>query len=252
MAFLDQYFIKPFNSTIEYNIVNTLVYAILAFMGIVLIYKLLDRQKVEINAKLAISLIPYILLGALIRAYVDHNLIPKNLLTASPGIYLSIAAVFVAGLLLRRVILVGIAGLIITLILFGIPSIMNAWYLLAITLVTLATIGISIFIAKKLNQKWFNQKLTLLAYSGQLFDALNTSFILQLFGGFEKHVIPRAVIRSVGTPFAFIPLKLIVVIPILYLLSKSKEDKFARLILVSAFVLGFAQGIRNLTNILIF
>ena len=80
MAFLDQYFIKPFNSTIEYNIVNTLVYAILAFMGIVLIYKLLDRQKVEINAKLAISLIPYILLGALIRAYVDHNLIPKNLI----------------------------------------------------------------------------------------------------------------------------------------------------------------------------
>ncbi len=78
MAFLEDYFINPFNAVYEYNIVNTLTYAILAFVGLFLIYKLLVSKKVDIDSNLAYILIPYLIFAALVRAYVDNNLIQKT------------------------------------------------------------------------------------------------------------------------------------------------------------------------------
>ncbi len=79
----------------------------------------------------------------------------------------------------------------------------------------------------------------------------SSSFILHLFGGFEKHVLPRFIIEKTGTPFSFIPLKIAILLPILYYLNKSKEKEFSKLILIAAFALGFAQGLRNLINVLL-
>ena len=74
-------------------------------------------------------------------------------------------------------------------------------------------------------------------------------FVLLFFGGFEKHVVPRAIIEFFGTPLSFIPAKLAVVIPVIYYLNKDKGN-LAKLILVAIFVLGLAQGLRNLINVL--
>ena len=237
MAFLEDYFINPFNAVYEYNIVNTLTYAILAFVGLFLIYKLLVSKKVDIDSNLAYILIPYLIFAALVRAYVDNNLIQKTFFSVSPGIYL--------------VRFVGVLSAIYVPIKYGFPQLQNLSYLIFISATMLATVWLSIKLAKKLKQKWFNNKLTIFAYSGQVFDAINTSFILYLFGGFEKHVLPRFVIEKTGTPFSFIPLKLIIILPILYYLNKTKEKEFAKLILIAAFALGFAQGLRNLISILV-
>jgi len=92
-------------------------------------------------------------------------------------------------------------------------------------------------------------KLSKYALNAQLFDALNTSFVLLFFGGFEKHVLPRAIIEFFGTPLAFIPTKLAIVIPVIYYLNKDKTN-FSKIIIVAIFVLGMAQGLRNLINVL--
>ena len=92
-------------------------------------------------------------------------------------------------------------------------------------------------------------KISNYALTAQLFDAINTSFVLLFFGGFEKHVIPRAIIEMFGTPLAFIPAKLLVVIPIIYYLNKDRTN-LSKLILIAIFVLGLAQGLRNLITVL--
>ena len=114
-----------------------------------------------------------------------------------------------------------------------------------------ASVWISILLANKFKQDWFKNKLTIFAYTGQLFDAVNTALILSLFGGFEKHVLPRFVIEKTSSSFSFIPLKLAIVVPILYFLNKSEDKEFSRLILLAIFVLGFAQGLRNLIGVII-
>lgn len=251
MAFLEDYFIKPFTATYEYNIVNTLTYALLAFGGLFLIYKLLAWKKIKIDSSFAYAIIPYLIFAALVRAYVDNNLIQKTFLSVSPGIYVVTATIIIVGLLLNKLRFVGLLSVIYVPIKYGFPQFQNLSYLIFISATIFAATWLSIKIANKLKQKWFNNKLTILAYTGQLFDAINTSFILFLFGGFEKHVLPRFIIEKTGTPFSFIPLKLLVVIPILYYLNKTKEKEFAKLILIAAFILGFAQGLRNLINVLI-
>jgi len=251
MAFLEKYFIEPFNATYEYNVVNTLTYALLAFGGLYLIHKIFQKRNIKINSALAIDLIPYIFIGALTRAYVDIDLIPKTFLSVSPGIYLTITAIFLAGLFLRRPRIIGTLALIFIPLKYGVPQLQNLNYLPKIIFILIATVWLSIILAKKLKQTWFNNKLTIFAYAGQLFDAVNTALILSLFGGFEKHVLPRFVIEQTGSPFSFIPLKVGIVIPILYVLNKSKEDEFSNLIVLAIFVLGFAQGLRNLIGVLI-
>ena len=249
MALLEKYFIEPFNATYEYNVVNTLAYALLAFGGLYIIYKIFQKRNIKINSALAIDLIPYIFLGALARAYVDVNLISKTFLSVSPGIYLTITAIFLVGLFLRRPRLIGALALIFIPVRYGLPPIQKLNYLLSIIFILIAGVWLSILLAKKLKQDWFKNKLTLFAYTGQLFDAVNTALILSLFGGFEKHVLPRFVIEQTGTPFSFIPLKLAIVVPILYFLNKSEEKEFSKLILIAIFVLGFAQGLRNLIGV---
>ncbi len=251
MALLEKYFIEPFSATYEYNIVNTLTYALLAFGGLYLIHKIFQKKNIKINSALAIDLIPYIFLGALVRAYVDVNLIPKNFLSVSPGIYLTMTAIFLAGLLLSRPRLIGVLALIFIPLNYGMPTFHNLNYLPSIIFSLIAGTWISILIAKNLKQEWFTNNLTLFAYTGQLFDAVNTALILSIFGGFEKHILPRFVIEQTGSPFSFIPLKLAIIVPILYLLNKSEEKEFSNLILIAIFVLGFAQGLRNLIGVLI-
>ena len=125
MALLEKYFIEPFNATYEYNVVNTLTYALLAFGGLFLIHKLFQKRNIKINSELAIDLIPYIFLGALTRAYVDINLIPKTFLSVSPGIYLTMTVIFLVGLFLRRPRLLGALAILFIPIRYGIPTFQN-------------------------------------------------------------------------------------------------------------------------------
>ncbi len=244
LTFLNKYFISPFNSVYEYNLINTTTYALFAFLGIYLIYYFLEHKKIEIDIEFLRNLVPYIIFGALMRSYVDKDLIVKTFFTVSPGLYLTLTSLFLIGLLFGKIKELGIISLITFLLIYGINFSITS-YLIFILITFILMLKLLLYLVK--NFKF--EKLSTYALTAQFFDAMNTGFVLLFFGGFEKHVIPRAVIEFFGTPLAFIPAKLVIVIPVIYYLNKDGTN-LSKLILVAIFVLGMAQGLRNLINVL--
>ena len=108
LNFLNEYFISPFNAIYEYNLINTTTYALFAFLGIYLIYYFLEHKKIKIDIEFIKNLIPYIIFGALLRSYVDKNLIAKTFFTVSPGLYLTLTSLFLIGLLFGKIKELGI------------------------------------------------------------------------------------------------------------------------------------------------
>ena len=125
MAFLKDYFIEPFSATYEYNIINTLTYALLAFGGLFLLYKLLIKKKIAIDQKLAYMIIPYLIFAAIVRAYVDNALIQKTFFSVSPGLYLLTAAIFIVGIILNKSIFTGVISVLYVPIKYGLPQFQN-------------------------------------------------------------------------------------------------------------------------------
>jgi uncharacterized membrane protein len=247
MAFLEllnKYFILPFNGIYEYNLVNTITYGLFAFLGIYFIKYFIKHKKIKLDIIFVRNLVPYIIFGALMRSYVDKGLIEKTFFTVSPGLYLTLASLFMIGLLFGKLKELGLLLLISFLLIYGISFSIKS-YLIFILVLTIFASKLLLSWTKSLNFS----KISNYALTAQLFDALNTGFILLFFGGFEKHVIPRAVIDFFGTPLAFIPAKLIIIIPVIYYLNGDKS-KLSKLIIISIFVLGLAQGLRNLINVL--
>ena len=244
LEFINIYFIAPFNSVYEYNLVNSITYALLAFLGIYLINYFIQHKKITLDIYFIRNLVPYILLGALMRSYVDKGIIAKGFFTVSPGLYLTISSLFLIGILFGKTKELGILSLLSFLIIYGINFAINSYLFFIIILMILST---KLLLYLTQNLKF--DKISNYALTAQLFDAINTSFVLLFFGGFEKHVIPRAIIEMFGTPLAFIPAKLLVVIPIIYYLNKDRTN-LSKLILIAIFVLGLAQGLRNLITVL--
>jgi len=108
------------------------------------------------------------------------------------------------------------------------------------------------FIFNKLKWKWITDRFGFSAFFAHLLDATGTSFILYLVGGWEKHPIPRFFIENFS-PFSFIPLKLLVIIPAIYLISTEIKDKELRnYLLIAITILGLAETLRNIITTIYF
>jgi len=261
----DTYFLQPIRVEQGYNYFNTIVYAVIAFLALYLLNKLFKKHETKINVKFFASLLPFVAVGAFARVLVDKSILSRTFWTISPGIYLTIASLFILSYLLgnylerkskiKREKFVFGAGLILLIALIGIVLPINltnikfASLILGVFLLWITTVFL---VLRKINWEWATRPLPFVALAAQLFDATVTSFIIQFFGAWEKHPLPRAVIEFTGTGFAFVPLKLIVILLALYFISKEMKDKsFRNLLIVSIAVLGFAQGLRNILGFVI-
>ena len=92
--FIDKYFWQPIVADSGYNLVNSITYALLAILGLFLVYKLLTKLKVKIDRKFFYALFPFIILGSLLRAFVDSGIYEVCFWKVSPGIYLLITFIF--------------------------------------------------------------------------------------------------------------------------------------------------------------
>lgn len=258
--FFDQYFIAPLYAAHAYNLVNTTVYALIALAGLYLIYRLLKHMKFDINFKFFISMIPFIILGASIRAFVDNNYLPNNFWFVSPGIWMLVATLFLLTFLVSYLIaklsywkLCLIKGSISVIVAYGLvfDKIQISNLTGAAAILIMFSIIASVFYFSKI--KWLTSNLSFVALSAHLFDATNTSIIVDFFGGIEKHPIPRFFINLSGTAFSFFFLKLIVLIPALYLIFTELKDKkqLRNFLLIAIAVLGFSEGLRNFISLIL-
>ncbi|WP_456367881.1 DUF63 family protein [Thermococcus sp.] len=257
--FFQRYFVDPIRYNQGYNPVNTLVYALILGIMVLLLYRMLKRMGIRIDERFFISLMPYIVLGPLMRAMTDRGILPRTYLTVSPGGYFVIAGFAIASLLAvwrycrderlypvyRDFGWVLVGGLLFIMVInWGRLSVRWEYfkYFIPAFIISEASIWI---LARRFRLIRDNR---ILFYT-HFYDATTTFVGIQFFGFWEQHVLARTLIDITGTPAVMYLEKLLVLIPVVYILDRMMEGEDPELInfvKLAIFILGFGPGTRNL------
>ncbi|MEK6887316.1 MAG: DUF63 family protein [Candidatus Aenigmatarchaeota archaeon] len=268
--FFQTYFIDPVMQGTGYNIYNTLVYALLLVIAVFATYKLLKKMKITIDNKFALGILPYIILGGLLRALEDAA--SYGIWFKTPIIYIVIFVVAFVSLFASKIIemlsakrgraigyhiILACVGFAIVIIFLTQVTVKSTFALAAIITLSIFWAVLLIFL-KKLAERyqssskvrksvasffsWENTSVL----SVHMFDATTTFTAIQYFPYFEQHVLPSFLIGIFGPAVMFV-LKFVVVSIVLYVLDKelSKEQEKKKFIKIVILILGLAPGLRN-------
>jgi uncharacterized membrane protein len=274
--YIYKYYISGIVNDTSYNPVDTITYAILLGISIFGVLRLLEKLDIEIDTRFIAAVTPYILAGSSLRVLEDSNIFtpPLKYLFITPIIYFFIFAVTI-GILSLAVVLERKKKIRDYLVFFGYAGIawtfINLVWLLstgeaknpvpAIAILTsgvLSTVAVY-FTARWLNFKLLTNRLNISILFTHLLDASSTFIGMDWLGYYEKHVVPTFFIGLAGSltehPAAVMyPLKLLVFIPVLYILDNKfdieKEKKIIALMKLTILVLGLSPATRNTLRIL--
>ena len=262
--FVNQYDIHPIIYDTGYNPVNTITWAIILGLSLFGVVKLLDKLDITVDEVFIFAVSPYIFVGGSLRVVEDAGLIaaPLKYLLITPLIYFFIFFVCVAILILS----VGLER--VSRINYYWPfalggvvwSILNVWLLyttaksfngtiLAIILSVGVALSLLVFVIGRLfNIALLKDRVNAYVLDGQLLDATATSFGLTFLPYAEKHVLPNFLIEATGTAFVMYPLKLIVTIPVLFIIDeylKGESRNLTGLLKLAILTVGLAPAIRD-------
>jgi len=265
MGLIEQYFIEPiYDPAGAYNLVNTTVYAIIAIVALFGIYKLIQKLNIHIDNKFFYAIFPFIILGSSLRVFVDSEIYKISFWTVSPGIYILTAAIFLSAFLLsfliekytkieywKSSIAIGAGILILHFSLVASRLELTNLVYGAAMLGLAAGISFLLYFVFKLT-KFTSGIKNFLPFQAHMLDAATTFIAVDFLGAIEKHPIPALSSAFLGTAAIMFPLKLLVLIPLVYYLNKEFEDKnLVNYFIIAVAVLGFAEGIRNLLTVII-
>ena len=266
--FLYRYYVVP-----GYNLVNTLTYGLL--LGVIVFYLIPRLKKFipHVNKEFIVSLMPFIFYGATTRELVDRGLgvyagysvYPQNFFLVSPWIYftmflLTFMSLLFALLLQRRCLLPYHRTL------FSIGALLSSYNLYLIlsnvkTFEPVILVVMSFFIAsgfllllvKMLKLDFVYHEGGYLVVLAHLFDASTTFVGIDFYSNVEQHVVPNFFIGMFHTAAVMFPLKLLVVLPAVYLVGQElKGDDFSRsFIKLVIVILGLGPALRNTTLMLL-
>ncbi|MFU8766381.1 MAG: DUF63 family protein [Candidatus Methanoperedens sp.] len=274
--YINKYYISGIVSDSSYNPVDTITYGILLGISIFGVLKLLEKLDVEINTAFIVSITPYVLAGSSLRVLEDSNVFtpPLQFLFITPIIYFFMFAVTVSVLALTvnlenkgkikdyRLFFgaFGIAWTVFNLaMLLVVGDIQNpapATYILVLGVVSTYIIYL---ISKKQGFSLLTDKLNISILLAHMLDASSTFVGVNFLGYYEKHVVPTFFINLAGNvtdypSIVMFPLKLLVFIPVLYMLDykfdNKKERKLIGLMKLTILVLGLSPATRNTLRIL--
>ena len=251
---IEEYFFQPKAS--GYDVPKTMTYALVLVAAVYGIYMLLRRIGVKADARLAVAVAPYVVLGAAARVLKDAHALPDSFLFVTPMIYVLVFAVtfavLLASLLAQRrfgiayhkpLFLAGV--LMLPFALARLPAGNMQAALPALVLFAPWALG-SRFV------KWSTEnKIVTLTH---LFDSTVTAVAMQFFGYSEQHVLPTALIGAFG-PFSFVAIKLAAIVAVLVaidrLTGKDAESRdFAGYVQLVIGILGAATGTRVFITLL--
>jgi uncharacterized membrane protein len=275
--FIYKYYIDPIRLGQPYNIVDTLTYALVLVLSVYLVYRWLERSGISLDGRFVIATIPFVVLGGLLRVVEDTGMITSDLrfLLVTPLIFFVVFFMAAGSLVLSRLLerhhlvphfltfyggLGTGASVLVALVLtwFGLTrAALDLTVLLAILLIAAATsLGVMALLELVLHWEYAGDPLYRLLIIGQMLDASATGYGID-FGPIpyqEVHVVGSALIRWTGTAFSLFPLKLLVVIPAIYVLEMYRRDgnrEFANLILLAMIVVGLAPGVRDMVRMVL-
>jgi uncharacterized membrane protein len=233
--------------------------------------KLLMKLNIKADWKFITVVIPYIFAGSTLRVIQDFNKdaqlfnSPLQYLLITPFIYVLMFMITVVLLIisikLQRSGMVndwkmafGVAGILWTLVNLGILlSVLRITNPAALIVIFSMGAGLTMLIyivAKVTGHTIFTQRINVSILFVHLLDASSTFYGMKFLGYYEKHVVPTFLIDLAGTSSIMFPLKLIVFIPVIYILETQFNDdeesmNLKDVLKLTIIVLGLAPATRN-------
>ncbi len=258
--FIYRYYVEPILYDTGYNPINTLTWAILLIIFIILLFRLLKRLDIKIDEQFIFANLPYVVGGGLLRVVEDSEILapPFKYILITPLIYFFVFFVAISVLLLSAYlrkygvkyhIIYSLGGLVfsflVLLLLFLNDTVENPAVLPAV--ISLAIFGTFVVypILKKIS---IASTLNITVIFAHMFDASATFIGIDFFNYWEKHVLPSFFINLTGTAAVMYPLKIVVFIPLLYLLDRGMEEseiELTNFIKFALITIGLAPGIRD-------
>lgn len=263
---INEYYIDPILHDSGYNIVNTVTWAIILGICIFGIVKLLRKMNISITDRLTASVIPFILAGSSLRVIEDTGVLepPLSYLFITPNIYFLAFFVTVVFLIIAKIVskatnkdfeivfaLFGSAWFVANIAyLLYLEDIVRPW----VPIFVIASAGIILYliylIFRRSGSEIFTNRLNLSILGVHLLDASSTFAGVDFLGYYEKHVVPAFLIDLTGTALVMYPLKLLIFLPVIYILdTQFEEDEdsktlktFLKLVII---MLGLAPACRN-------
>jgi uncharacterized membrane protein len=264
VAFVQKYYLDPIIYDTSYNPVDTITWAIIMGLSIIGLLKLLGRLNILMDERLLLSTLPYILAGSSLRVIEDANLVlaPWRYLLISPLIFFLVFFITAAFLIITRKIwgekfhakyvVIGFLWTGCNLAVLSTVGLQNAWVIAAVFLMGTVLAGGIIFCGQHLSAlrlpalKFLEDRFNQMIIYAHMLDAGSTYVGVDWFSYYEKHVIPTFFINLVGTAAIMFPLKLLVLLPVLYLIDKSiQEPSLRNLTRLALITLGLAPAVRN-------
>ncbi len=264
-----------------YTPVGTAVYGIIFALAVFGVYKLLRYLKIDIDRRFAIGIVPYIVLGGVLRVLRDAGTLDYPIF-ASPIIYMVMFVVALGGLLVsigfeklvkkkrghdhffssyhRLWSAIGIVLVIAAFILLiptGYQNYYGSGLMLGLAAVWVVFVYLLYEAREKLSERYgflrVFTKENCIILAVHLFDASTTFIALQFFPYYEQHVVSNFVIGFLGPAGQFL-LKIVVVTTVLWALDEYlKNDKdsiyMRNFLKIAIFILGFAPGLRNFLRV---
>ncbi len=271
--FVNTYYIHPITHDTGYNPVNTLTWALLLVLCLFLTLKLLKKLDVEINKPFITAVSPYIFVGASLRVMEDAELLspPLSYLLITPLIYFLMFFCCVAILTisielprsncigvrcevsgLRCLAIFGLVGVIWffanLVVLLKAEEIVLPWVLFAVIGISGIILVVIYGIGSKFGIAFLTEKMNIAVLAAHLLDASSSYIGIDKLGYTGKHVIEGIIVKYTGSAAGMFPLKLVILIPVLYLLETQfdeRERELKNLVLLALLVIGLAPAVRN-------
>ncbi|NOQ33801.1 MAG: DUF63 family protein [Methanosarcinales archaeon] len=265
--FITTHYVDPIVTDSGYNIVNTLTWAMVLVLCVYALHslKVFKRLGVTIDQRFVIGVVCYVLFGSSLRVLEDADIFapPLKYIFITPNIYFAVFAITMVSLLLslriykeRYYISFAVIGLGLTSLNFGvlfwsegIAHPLEALLIVALTVLIAASIYVGAGFAKI---EFLRGRFNIAILGAHLLDASSTTVAIDVLTGYSgKHVVENYLIDLTGTGAVMYPLKLLLLIPMLYLIdSEFDEIELRDLLKLVVLVLGLAPGCRNTILIL--
>ena len=263
-----------------YTVFNTVVYTLILVAFILAIIKMFKKLEID-PLSIFYSIIPFIFLGSSTRALVDNGVYPKTVFLITPGLYILVGLVTILSFLFciylfrkkgidyrYSLFFIGIIFALPNMISFSnVNSIAIIYVILTWIVSSLIFLGlvflvlyiknniskeIEKFNLSKFIPKMKKYKINFSIVLAHLFDASTTYVAVEYFNYVEQHVLPNAINQLFDTYLTLFPMKIIVIVAVLYIIDQYFDDlTIKNLLKLTVFVLGLAPGLRNILTMAI-
>ncbi|MDM7934061.1 MAG: DUF63 family protein [Methanothrix sp.] len=254
-----RYYIEPIIYDTSYNPVDTTTWAIVLGLSIMVIAWLFKRMEVSVDERLVLHTLAYIPAGASLRVVEDAQIVPAPwaYLLITPLIFFLVFVVAATALLLARRLLgahfywgysaVGLLWAAINLAVLSPMGFKDAWAAAAVLLMGSTLMGFILLIGRASSRlEFLGDRFNLLILYAHMLDASSTYIGVDWLSYHEKHVVPTYLIDLTGSVAVMVPVKLMVLLPALYMVDRSLRDHQLRnLTKLALITLGLAPAIRN-------